>query len=187
MSIIEEVYKIIMSNEERHASAAVITDNVVINLPNGTKLKLNKGEKLEAPYWLLGILEEKGLIISDEADITLKDILRVHHDETHKKSIRELSSLPDNFYFRVRKYLANLYRKSKESPSIAVVDEVKKSEMLLTEIIERRLTTILYIAVSGRGEEYIIGKLAPEEDALYRWIRDIINKWREAVIGKTER
>lgn len=186
MNVIDEIHRIIMGNEDKYSSGIVVSDNVLVNLPNGTKMKLNKGEKLEAPHWLLRDLENKGLVILDEADIGIKDILRVHHDETHKKSSRELSTLPDNFYFRVRRYLSSLYKKNRESPSPSIIDEIKKSEMLLEEIIERRLTTILYIAISGRGEEHIIGRLTPEEDVLYRGIRYVIEKWRELIIGGTK-
>jgi DNA replication initiation complex subunit (GINS family) len=108
----------------------------------------------------------------------------VHHYETHKKSSREPSSLPDNFYFRTRKFFEDLDKKISEKPTPEAINQLKQAERLVNEIIEKRLTTILYIAISGRGEEQILGKMSPEEEALYRWVRLTINSWREILLGR---
>lgn len=184
MNVLDQVKSIIMSIEEKNSSAIVVADRLAINLPNGTKVISVRGEKLEAPFWILNLLEKKGLVKQDEGDLTINDILKVHHDETHKKSSRELSSLPENFYFRLRKYLSNLEKKINEKPAPELINELKKAESLLKEIIEKRLTTILYIAISGRGEESILGKMSPEEEVLYKWFRSTIESWRESVLGR---
>jgi len=178
------VKSIVMEIEDKASAGIVVADRLVLNMPDGAKVVSMRGEKLEAPHWMLRILDSKGLVKQEEPDLTINDILRIHHDETHKKSSRELSLLPENFYFRVRRYLAGLEKKIDERPSPELIQEHSKSLALLSEIVERRLSTILHVAISGRGEESILGRMSPEEEALYRQIRSIIDSWRETVIGK---
>lgn len=183
MDVLDRVRTIIFNVEEKTAAAMVIADKVVVNLPSGNKVTGFRGEKLEAPYWMLRILEKRNLVRLEEPSITINDILRVHHDETHKRSSRELSALPDNFYFRARRFLERLAQMVNERPTPELVSQLTQAERLLNEVVEKRLTTILYIAISGRGEDQILGKMSPEEEALYRWVRSTIESWRGVVLG----
>jgi hypothetical protein len=184
MSVLNQVKNLLFSVEEKNTSAIVVADKVVLNLPSGNKIVTMRGERLEAPFWIISILESRGLIKQEEPMLTINDILKVHHDETHKKSSRELSTLPDNFYFRTRKFFEDLEKKISEKPTPEAINQLNQAERLVNEIIEKRLITILYIAISGRGEEQILGKMSPEEEALYRWVRLTINSWREILLGR---
>lgn len=183
MGLEDELGLIELTLEERNIGALVIAERLTLNLPGGVKLRLSRGERLEAPAWLVRLLELEGAVKQEEPDIGITDIARAHYEETHKKTSKELARLPENFYSRVRDYLQKLDMALRASPTPALLEEKAKARAFMEEVIDRRLSAIALVAVSGRGEEALLGKLSPEEEALYKWVKGKVLVWRERVIG----
>ncbi len=154
-------------------------------LIDGVELELRRGTELEIPYWLAEVLEENKAVNIIKTPLALKDIGRVHFSTINTRSLAELEQLPKFFYREVRTYLENLDKKIREVPEPQLIDEKKKAEHYLYDIIDRRLLLLLNAIRSPTTITELSSKLSQEEVILWELLYRVVELWKKKVLSKS--
>ncbi len=167
----------------------VLKDHEDIILPSG-KIQLRHGTEISVPRWLARILEEKRIVEVKEAPMNLNELGRYSFLEVHTRTMSStIQKLPLDFYQRLRDYLDKLRREVTKKPSPEVIDEYRKAQSYVYDILRIRLNRILSLVQAGAETGEIreeLNKLTPEELILYKTIRKLLETWQKEVLGLEE-
>jgi len=142
-----------------------------------------EGKEYEVKYWVAKELERAGIARVHEEE--LLDAVKLHKI-FWKESIqqaRQISPLEENFYPRLRRYLANLKRKAVSNPDR--MKEYEKATKLSRDIVNCRLRKIVSLASSPAQTNQTLNNLAREERVLYESLYVIINEWKSKILKVT--
>ncbi len=152
-------------------------------LPDGTVITAQRGDKIEIPRWMARVLEGEKTVSILWDDVSIEDIIRIHYREMQRVSLKDIEQLPDNFYWLVRDYLANLERRIRETPEPQLIEEKRRMQDYLNEIVDKRLQTIALSSLDEKMSSQISARLTPEEQVLLDELRNLIREWRSKILG----
>ena len=137
------------------------------------------GSEVALRRWVALKLAEEGFIAFKEGEeMTLDELVDVHWKESLQPSSR-LSSLPEDFYQRLRLYLKKVAGKGDRQ-------RLEKSVRLAKDIVNARTRKIVSMAVSLAVPQELLQSLAPEERLLYDEVRGLVEYWRSYVFQPLE-
>ena len=139
-----------------------------------------EGKEYEVKYWVAKELERAGIARVREEE--LLDAVKLHKI-FWKESIqqaRQVSPLEEDFYPRLRRYLASLKRKAISNPE--KLKEYDKARRLSRDIVNCRLRKIVSLASSPAQTNQTLKNLAREERELYKQLYAIINEWKSKIL-----
>jgi hypothetical protein len=139
-----------------------------------------EGKEHEVPYWIAKELERAGIAKIKEEE--LLDAVKLHKI-SWKESIqqaRQISPLEEDFYSRLRRYLARLKRKAVSNPE--KMREYEKANRLSRDIVNCRLRKIVSLASAPAQTNQTLNNLTREERILYRRLYEIINEWKSEIL-----
>jgi len=137
---------------------------------------LKEGKEVETKNWIASELIKAGYArYSDEYSMDGISLNKIHWRETRLQTGRRISSLPEYFYPRLRRYLHSLKEKSVSDASFAV--EYDRSVRLAHDIVNCRLKKVVSLAAAPLQTENILRDLAREERILYNDLHTKISKW----------
>ncbi len=139
-----------------------------------------EGKEYEARYWVAKELERAGIARIREEE--LLDAVKLHKI-SWKENIqraRHVSPLEEDFYPRLRRYLASLKRKAVSNPE--KMKEYDKAKRLSRDIVNCRLGKIVSLATSPAQTNQTLSSLAREERVLYEHLHAIINEWKSQIV-----
>jgi len=139
-----------------------------------------EGKEYEVPYWIAKELERAGIARIREEE--LLDAVKLHKI-SWKESIqqaRQVSPLDEDFYPRLRRYLAVLKRKAVGNPE--KMREYEKATRLARDIVNCRLRKIVSLASFPAQTNQTLNNLALEERILYHRLNTIINEWKSQIL-----
>ena len=139
-----------------------------------------EGKEYEIKYWVAKELERAGIARVREEE--LLDAVKLHKI-FWKESIqqaRQVSPLEEDFYPRLRRYLASLKRKAISNPE--KLKEYDKARRLSRDIVNCRLRKIVSLASSPAQTNQTLNNLAREERELYKQLYAIINEWKSKIL-----
>ncbi len=146
-------------------------------LVNNETIILKRGYELEIPRFLAEILAEKGIVSFKDEILGIEDIARIHYNEMNIRSPAGIDELPENFYQRALDYMKRLDKELKETVDPALFEEKKRAEIMLKEILFKRLSLLLQLILSPMASYQVLAKLSDEEKVLYELLEKSINKW----------
>ncbi len=152
-------------------------------LPDGTVITAQRGDKIEIPRWMARVLEDEKTVSILWDDVSIEDVIRIHYREMQRVSLKDIEQLPDNFYWLVRDYLANLDRRIRETPEPQLIEEKRRMHDYLNEIVDKRLQTIALSSLDEKMSSQISARLTPEEQVLLDELRNLIREWRSKILG----
>ncbi len=152
-------------------------------LPDGTVITAQRGDKIEIPRWMARVLEDEKTVSILWDDVSIEDVIRIHYREMQRVSLKDIEQLPDNFYWLVRDYLANLDRRIRENPEPQLIEEKRRMHDYLNEIVDKRLQTIALSSLDEKMSSQISARLTPEEQVLLDELRNLIREWRSKILG----
>jgi len=131
----------------------------------------------EAKQWVSEELIKSGYArLADEGEkLTIIGIQKAQIKETIQSS-RRLSSLPEDFYPKLRRLLRDLKNQSASEPDKAA--DFQKASQLATDIITSRLNKILLISSVQEADENTLRSMTVEEKSLYNNLHRVVNEWR---------
>lgn len=88
-----------------------------------------------------------------------------------------LSTLPEYFYPRLRRFLAQLKEEAVRDASVA--EKYSKAVRLAQDIIECRLKKIVNLAASPEQTEDILKTFSREEKILYDTLHSLVSEWKK--------
>lgn len=139
-----------------------------------------EGKEYEVKHWIAKELERAGVARVREEE--LLDAVKLHKI-SWKESIqqaRQVSPLEEDFYPRLRRYLASLKGEAVRSPE--KMREYGKSTRLSRDIVNCRLRKIVSLASSPAQTNQTLNNLARDERILYERLYAIINDWKTKIL-----
>lgn len=143
-----------------------------------------EGREYEVIYWVARELERTGIARFREEDML--DAVKLHKI-SWKESIqhaRQLSPLEEDFYPRLRRYLASLKKGAVSNPER--MKEYEKVTRLSDDIVNCRLRKIVSLASSPPQTNQTLKDLAQEERILYERLYTIVNEWKSKILKVLE-
>jgi len=140
-----------------------------------------EGRELETRFWIASHLVSAGLANFHEDDLMNFNVLyKVHWKETKLQTGRMISSLPENFYPKLHRYLRRLREKAVSDATRA--NEYANALRLNQDIVDCRLRKIVSLSASPTQTEDVLQKLSKEEQILYNSLHSIVSEWRTKIL-----
>jgi len=150
-----------------------------IELAGFTVGPFEEGNEYELKYWIAKELEKAGIVRLREETLSASRLYPILHRE-RIQPVSSLSSLPEDFYPRLRRILESLRRASRSSPDR--MREYEYVEHLSKDIVSCRLKKIISLASAPGQKSQVIRNLTVEELALYEELSRIISEWRNEIL-----
>jgi len=165
--------------ENKSSRVVAVRDSSEIKLAGFTVGPFKEGNEYELKYWVAKELEKAGMVRLREETLTASRLYPILHRE-RIQPVSSLSSLPEDFYPRLRRILESLRKASRSSPD--KMREYEYVEHLSKDIVSCRLKKIISLASTPSQKSQIIRNLTVEELALYEELSRIINEWRSEIL-----
>ena len=165
--------------ENSSSRVIALRDSPKIELAGLTVGPFEEGNEYELKYWVARELEKAGIVRLREATLTASRLYPILHRE-RVQPVSSLSSLPEDFYPRLRRILESLKKASRSSPD--KMREYEYVEHLSKDIVSCRLKKIISLASTPGQKSQVIRNLTIEELSLYEELSRIINEWRNEIL-----
>jgi len=142
---------------------------------------VEEGKELETKYWIASRLVTSGLASFHEDGLMNFDVLyKIHWKETKLQTGRVISSLPEYFYPKLRRYLSQLKEKASTDATRAI--EYNNAMTLTNDVVTCRLKKIVGLSASPAQTEDVLQKLSKEERILYDTLHSTVSEWRFKIL-----
>ena len=139
-----------------------------------------EGNEYEVPYWIGRVLEKGGVAhFRKEECLDAGKLFKIQWKE-RAQTAGQMSSLSDDFYPKLRRYVAELKEASVKAPER--MREYETIMHLARDIVNSRLRKIIALASSPTQTEQIAKNLAGEERFLHDHLSNLINNWRKQIL-----
>ncbi|MDH5448555.1 MAG: DNA replication complex GINS family protein [Candidatus Bathyarchaeota archaeon] len=127
-------------------------------------------------------LERVGVVRFREEDML--DVVKLHkiHWKERVQPTNKVSPLPEEFYPKLRRYIAHLKKAANSKPE--KLKEHEKSMRISHDIVNCRVKKIVSLASSLPLTAQALQSLTPEERTLYHNLHKIINAWRTKIFER---
>ena len=140
-----------------------------------------EGEESETMNWIASELVRVGLAhFQEESLMNLVTLNKIHWRETKLQTGRQISSLPNFFYPKIRRYLKQL--KEKVASDTAAASEYNNALRLVHDIVDCRLKKIVNLSASPTQTEDVLRNLSQEERLLYDRLNSTILGWKSKIL-----
>jgi len=139
-----------------------------------------EGREYEVRFWVAQELEEVGIIRFREEDAL--DVVKLHkiHWKERVQPATQVSSLPEEFYPQLRRYIA--YLKSTTRSDSRRLKDLEKSTQIALDIANCRVKKIVSLASSPPLTAQALQSLTPEERTLYHRLFKLIDGWKNKIL-----
>ncbi len=150
-----------------------------IEIAGETVGAFEEGDEFQTRFWVGYILNELGL--ADFQDEDLLDLVKLHklYWKESIQSGKRLSSLPEFFYPKLRRFLSNLKKNNEDPSSMA---EYSKARRLAQDMLSCRLKKIVGLSAAPTQTGDVLEAMTSEERNLYRRLSDAIRDWESKII-----
>jgi len=141
---------------------------------------LQEGKEYEVRFWIAEELEKAGIAHLREEE--LLDAMKLHkiHWKERVQSVKQISSLQEDFYPRLRRYLSKLREDAVKKPE--KMKEYERASGLSRDIVDCRLKKIISLASASAQTEQFLKSMTREERAIYERLYEIISIWRSRIL-----
>jgi hypothetical protein len=152
-----------------------------IDLPGVKVGPFTEGKEYEVKFWVATELKNAGIVhIRMEEPLDLTMLNKIHWKERVQTSQR-LTSLPEEFYPKLRRCLEELNEEAIKKPEKRI--DYDKAKNLSDDITRMRLKKIVALASSGRDQAgQILRSLTKEEKYVYDCLQKIISEWKTEIL-----
>ena len=141
-----------------------------------------EGKEYEVRFWVAQELKRAGIArFREEELLDLVKLNKIHWKERVQAS-QQVASLPEDFYPKLRRYLADLKSGAMKKPE--KMRDYEKARRLSRDIINLRLKKIVSLASSPAQTNQILRNLTKEERVIYDRLYGIISEWRTKIVSK---
>ncbi|MEM2384103.1 MAG: hypothetical protein QXL74_02250 [Candidatus Bathyarchaeia archaeon] len=138
-----------------------------------------EGHEYEVRFWVARELERDKLVKIKEGGLDAAKIYKIQWTE-RIQALGQLSTIPEDFYPRIRRVISDLKQSSRMSP-----EKLREYEHILNlahDIVSCRLRKIISLATIPAPESQALKNLTPEERDLYEQIRRVVTEWRSKIV-----
>jgi len=137
-----------------------------------------EGNEYEVRFWIAQELSKAGIVRIKEAHLSGVTLYRIQWKE-RLQPIGEFSTLPQDFYPRLRRLLEYLKDASKNSPE--AMREYEQVQRLFKDILNCRLRKIVSLASKSEETKHSRKNLTTEEQWLHEEIGETIRCWIDKI------
>ncbi|MFH1327443.1 MAG: hypothetical protein ABIH76_01115 [Candidatus Bathyarchaeota archaeon] len=132
--------------------------------------------EFETKLWVADELIRNGMarIINEKEPLNIMELQKIQIKET-MQTTRKLSTLQDDFYPKLRRFLKDT--KNSGGP------DFQKALQLATDVITCRIGKILCMASAVDPGESVLQNLTSEERVLYRTLNNKVKQWETDVLN----
>lgn len=139
-----------------------------------------EGKEYEVRFWIAREMEKAGLArFREEELLDAVKLYKIHWKE-RVQSVRQVSSLSEDFYPKLRRYIARLKKEAVNNPE--KMKEYEKVSKLSRDIINCRLKKIVSLASTSMQTSHFLKNLTREERIVYERLFSIINDCRSKIL-----
>jgi len=139
-----------------------------------------EGKEYDVKFWIAHELEKAGIARFREEELLNAVKLYKMHWKERVQSVGQISSLSEDFYPRLRRYLVSLKREAVNNPE--KMKEYEKVSRLSRDVINCRLKKIVSLASAPAQTDQILKNLTREERIIYERLSSTINDWRSKIL-----
>jgi hypothetical protein len=139
-----------------------------------------EGNEYEVHFWIAQELEKTGVAhFREEERLDATKLYKIQWGE-RVQTAGQISKLPENFYPKLRRYLAKLKEDSAKAPE--KLREYEKSKHLTQDVVNSRLKKMVSLASAPPQTEQILKNFSDEERVLYERLHKLICDWRVQIL-----
>jgi hypothetical protein len=151
------------------------------NLAGITIGPFEEGNEYEIYYWIAEKLAEADIVhFREEAQFGASELYKVQWKE-RVQIAGQISALPEAFYPRLRRYLANL-KKEIANGQPEKIKEYEKAAQLALDIVNSRLKKIIALSSVSIQTDQLLKKMAAEERVVYEELGKKVTNWRIQIL-----
>lgn len=153
-----------------------------IDLPGSTVGPFKEGQEYEVRLWVANELKKAGIArIRMDDPMDLMVLNKIQWKERVQTS-QKVTSVPDDFYPKLRRYLEELNEEAIKKPEKR--NDYEKAMNLSDDIARMRLKKIVSLASSSSKTQtsQILRSLTNEEKSIYSYLHTIISQWRNEIL-----
>lgn len=139
-----------------------------------------EGNEYEVYYWVATELEKSGIVHFREDDRL--DAAKLYKTQWKERvqTAGQISVLPEDFYPKLRRYIAELKREIAKQPEKML--EYEKTRQLACDIVNSRLKKIVSLASAPAQTEHVLKNFTTEERFIYEQLYKLISEWRTQIL-----
>ena len=142
---------------------------------------LEEGNEYEVHYWIGQEITNQGIAHFREDDCLDPTKLYKIVWKERVQIAGQISELPEDFYPKLRRYLANIKGEIARKPE--KIQEFEKTKQLAGDIVNSRLKKIVALSSSGPGQtDQVLKKITEEERTIYQQLSKIIGDWKAQIL-----
>jgi hypothetical protein len=139
-----------------------------------------EGNEYEVYYWIAQEFAESGIAHFREDDcLDATKLYKIQWKE-RVQIAGQISELPEDFYPKLRRYLANIKEEITRQPE--KVQEYEKARYLAWDIVNSRLKKIVALSSGPTQTDQFLKKFTSEERLIYEQLGKIITEWRTQIL-----
>lgn len=140
-----------------------------------------EGNEYEIYFWVAERLAEAGVVhFREEAQFGPSELYKVQWKERVQVA-GQISELPEDFYPRLRRYLAKLKKEiARGQPE--KIQEHEKATQLAWDIVNSRLKKIIALSSVPAQTDQLLKKMAAEERLIYEQLGKLVTSWRTQIL-----
>jgi len=139
---------------------------------------LEEGQEFQVKFWVAFELIKAGIARFHEGQLDLAGLHKLYWRVTVQTG-EQISSLPENFYPKLRRYLADL----RGSTDPVKLQEYEKATRIVNDIVNCRLRKIVGLASGPPQTDDVLCNLSEEERILYTYLYEIVAEWRKKILN----
>ena len=140
-----------------------------------------EGNEYEVHYWIAQELAESGAVHFREDDcLDATKLYKIQWKE-RVQIAGQISELTEDFYPKLRRYLANIKAEVAKHPE--KVQEYEKAKHSAWDIVNSRLKKIVALSSGPPQTGQTLKKFTSEEKLIYDQLSKIINDWKAQIIA----
>jgi hypothetical protein len=143
-----------------------------------------EGKEYEVKFWIAEELEKAGIArFNEEEQLDAVKLYKLHWKESVQPT-NQIAPLTEDFYPKLRRYLANLKKDCIKKPE--KMKEYEKAVRLSHDIVNCRLKKIVSLSSAPAQTNQILNNLTKEERVIYERLYSIISSWRTEILKPKE-
>ena len=145
----------------------------------------DEGNDYEVCYWVASELVKSGVArFRAEDQLGVVKLGKIQWME-RVQTAGQMSKLPEGFYPRLRRYIAEARQGIVNNPE--KMREFERADQLTKDIVNSRLRKIVSIAATSVQTESTLRNLTVEERLLYEQLYRVINNWKTQILNHREK
>jgi hypothetical protein len=145
----------------------------------------DEGNEYEIYFWVAKELAASGMVHFREDEVL--DATKLFKAQW-KEGVQipgQISDLPEDFYPKLRRFLADLKRQSQEQSE--KYQDYDRAKQLARDIVNSRLKKIVALSAAPTQSEQVLKKLTNEEKIIHDQLVKIISEWKAKILENGEK